>query len=66
MLQIKMLKKIFGRKREYVRAGWKKLHNEELHKLYYTPNISKLTKYRRMSFAAYVACKVLTKFVRQT
>jgi hypothetical protein len=31
--------RIFGPKRGEVRGGWRKLHNEELHNLYYSPNV---------------------------
>jgi hypothetical protein len=33
------LRRIFGPKRDEVTGGWRKLHNEELHNLYFTPNI---------------------------
>jgi hypothetical protein len=33
-----MLRRIFGPKREEVAGGWRRLHNEELHKLYHLPN----------------------------
>ena len=33
------LKKIFGSQRDKVRAEWRRLHNEELHDLYCSPNI---------------------------
>jgi hypothetical protein len=35
----KVLRKIFGPKREKVTGGWRKWHNEELHGLYSSPNI---------------------------
>jgi hypothetical protein len=35
----KVLRRIFGPKRDEVRGGWRKLHNEELHNLYGSPNI---------------------------
>jgi hypothetical protein len=34
----RMLRKIFGRKREGVAGGWRTLHNEKLHNLYASPN----------------------------
>jgi hypothetical protein len=34
----KALRRIFGPKREEVTGGWRRLHNEELHNLYYSPN----------------------------
>jgi hypothetical protein len=41
-----------------VTGGWKKLHNEELHNLYYSPSIIRLIKSRRMRWAGHVANKV--------
>jgi hypothetical protein len=35
----KKLRRIFGLKREEVTGGWRRLHNEELHSLYFSPNI---------------------------
>jgi hypothetical protein len=44
----RMLRKIFGPKRDKVTEGWRKLHNEELHNLYSSPSIIKMIKSRRM------------------
>jgi hypothetical protein len=35
----RVLRRIFGPKREEVAGGWRRLHNEELHNLYASPNI---------------------------
>jgi hypothetical protein len=35
----RVLRRIFGPKRDEVMGGWSKLHNEELHNLYTSPNI---------------------------
>jgi hypothetical protein len=35
--------------------GWRKLHNEELHNLYSSPNIIRMIKSRRMRWAGHVA-----------
>jgi transcription termination factor 2 len=35
---------------------WKKLHNDELHSLYSSPNIVRVIKSRRMRWAGLVAC----------
>jgi hypothetical protein len=44
----RMLKRIFGPKRDGLMGGWKKLHNEELHNLYSLPSIIRIIKSRRM------------------
>jgi hypothetical protein len=36
-------------------GGWRKLHNEELHNLYCSPNIIRIIKSRRMRWAGHVA-----------
>jgi hypothetical protein len=46
--------RIFGPKRDEVTGGWGKLHNEELHKLYSSPNIIRMIKSRRMIWAGHV------------
>jgi hypothetical protein len=38
VFQNRVLRRIFGPKRDEVTAGWRKLHNEELHNLYSSPN----------------------------
>jgi hypothetical protein len=50
-----VLRRIFGPKRDEVIGGWRKLHNEELHDLYPSPNIIRIIKSRRMRSAGYVA-----------
>jgi hypothetical protein len=52
----RVLRRIFGPKRDKVTGEWRKLHNEELNDLYSTPNIIQVTKSRRMRWAGYVAC----------
>jgi hypothetical protein len=37
-----------------VKGGWRKLHNEELHNLYSSPSIIRITKSRRMRWAGHV------------
>jgi hypothetical protein len=44
----KMLRRIFGPKRDGVTGGWRKLRNEELHGLYSSPSIVRVIKARRM------------------
>jgi hypothetical protein len=36
--------------------GWRKLHNEELHNFYSSPNIIRMTKSMGMKWAGHVAC----------
>jgi len=50
-----VLRKIFGRKREEVAEGWRRLHNEELHNLYVSPNTIRVMKLRRMRSVKHVA-----------
>jgi hypothetical protein len=50
----RVLRKIFGPKREEG-GSWRKLHNDELHSLYSSPNIVRVTKSRRMRWAGHVA-----------
>jgi hypothetical protein len=50
-----VLRRIFGPKRDEVTGDWRKLHNEELHNLYPSPNTTGMIKSRRMRWAWYVA-----------
>jgi hypothetical protein len=43
-----VLRRILERKREEEEGGWRKLHNEELHNLYSSPNIIRAVKLRRI------------------
>ena len=43
-----VLRGIFGPKRDKVTGEWRKLHNEELNNLYFSPNIIWVIKSRRM------------------
>jgi hypothetical protein len=49
------LRRIFGPKRDEVTGEWRKLHSEELHNLYSSPNIIRQIKSRRMRWAGHVA-----------
>jgi hypothetical protein len=44
----RVLRRIFAPKRDEVTGGWRKLHNEELHNLYSSPNVIRMIKSRRM------------------
>ena len=56
MFENRVLRKIFGPKRDEVTGEWRKLHNEELNDLYSLPNIVPVVKSRRMRWAGQVAC----------
>jgi hypothetical protein len=51
----RVLRRIFGPKRDHVTGDWRKLHNEELHNLYSSPNVIRMIKSRRMRWAGHVA-----------
>jgi hypothetical protein len=51
----RVLRRIFGPKRDELTGEWRKLHNEELHNLYSSPDIIRQVKSRRMRWAGHVA-----------
>jgi hypothetical protein len=51
----RVLRRIFGPKRDEVTGDSRKLHNVELHILYSSPNTIRMIKSRRMRWAGYVA-----------
>jgi hypothetical protein len=51
----RVLRRIFGPKRDEVTGSWRKLHNEELQCLYSSPSIVRVIKARRMRWAGHVA-----------
>ena len=51
----RMLRGVFGTKRDEVTGEWRKLHGEELNDLYCSPNIIWVIKSRRMRWAEHVA-----------
>jgi len=51
----RVLRRVFGPKRDEVTRKWRKLHNEELSHLYSLPNILRGVKSRRMRWAGHVA-----------
>jgi hypothetical protein len=55
VFESRLLRRIFGPKRDEEAGGWRKLHNEELHKLYSSPHIITMIKARRMRWAGHVA-----------
>jgi hypothetical protein len=52
----RLLRRIFGPKRDQATGEWRKLHNEELNSLYSSPNIIRVIKLGRMRWAGYVTC----------
>jgi hypothetical protein len=52
----RVLRRIFGPKRDEVTGEWRRLHNEELCALYCSPNIIWVIKSRRLRWTGHVAC----------
>jgi len=52
----RVLRRIFGLKRDEVTGEWSKLHNEELNDLYSSRNIFRVIRKRRMRWTGHVAC----------
>jgi hypothetical protein len=61
-----MLGKTYGTKRDEVAGEWRRQHNEEVYRLYPSPNITQVMKSRIMRWAGNVACmgkgEVYTRF----
>jgi hypothetical protein len=55
VFQNRVLRRVFGPKRDEVIGERRKLHNEELRDLYSLPNIVRVVKSRRMGWAGHVA-----------
>jgi hypothetical protein len=55
MFENRMLRRIFGTKKDGVTGGWGNLHNEELHNLYSSPSVIRIINSRRMRWAGHVA-----------
>jgi hypothetical protein len=55
VLENRVLRRIFGSKRDEVKGEWIKLHNEEHNDLNSSPNITRVIKSRRMRWAGHVA-----------
>jgi hypothetical protein len=54
VLENRVLKTIFGPKRDKMTGEWRKLHNEELRDLYSLPSVIRIIKARRMRWAGHV------------
>jgi hypothetical protein len=48
LFENKVIGRVFGHKRDEVTEEWRKLHNEELNDLYWSPNIVRVRKSRRV------------------
>jgi hypothetical protein len=55
VLENRVLRRIFGPKRDELTEKWRKLHNEELRDLYSSPSIIRVIKSRRMRWTSHVA-----------
>jgi hypothetical protein len=53
----RVLRRIFGPKRDEVTGEWRKFNNEELRDLYSSPSVIRIIKSRRMKWAGHVARK---------
>jgi hypothetical protein len=51
----RVLRRIFGRNKDDATGEWRKLHNEELHNFYSSPDIIRQIKSRRIRWAGHVA-----------
>jgi hypothetical protein len=50
----RVLRRVFGPKRDEIMGGCRKLHNEELHNLYSLPSIIRMIKSRRARWVGHV------------
>jgi hypothetical protein len=55
LFENRVLRGIFGPKRDEATEEWRRLHNEELNDLYSLPNTIRVIKSRRMGWAGHVA-----------
>ena len=53
--RLRVLRRVFGPKRDEVTGDWRKLHNEELSDLYSLPNIVRVVKSRRIRWTGHLA-----------
>jgi hypothetical protein len=63
VLENRVLRRIFGPKRDEVTGEWRRLHSEELYALYSSQNIIRVAKSRRIRWAGHVARLGDTKIV---
>jgi hypothetical protein len=55
VLENRVLRRIFGPKKDELIGGWRKLHNEKVRNLYCSPSIVRIIKIRRIRWAGHVA-----------
>jgi hypothetical protein len=55
VFESRVLRRIFGLKRDVVKGEWRKLHDEELCDLYSSPSIIRIIKSRTMRWAGHIA-----------
>jgi hypothetical protein len=55
VFESRVLRRIFGTKRDEVTGEWRELHNEKLHDLYFSPSIIRIIKSRRMRWTGHIA-----------
>ena len=55
VVENRVLRRIFGPKRDGVTGEWRRLHNKELYALYSSPNKIQVIKSRRLRWAGHVA-----------
>jgi hypothetical protein len=55
MFENRVLRRIFGPKKDEVTGEWRKLHNEELRDFYSSPSLIRIIKSRNMRWADHVA-----------
>jgi hypothetical protein len=55
LLEKRVLRRIFGPKREEVAGGWRRLHNEKLHNLYASPNTITMIILRKIRWLSHIA-----------
>jgi hypothetical protein len=59
----RLLRRLFGPKRDEVTGDWRKLRNEQLHNFYSSPSKIRMVRSRRMRLAWYIACMTENKNV---
>jgi hypothetical protein len=55
VLENRVLRRIFGPKRDEATGDWRRLHNEELSDMYASPNVFRVIRSRRLRWVGYVA-----------